>query len=995
MKKWKKGREKETKGRESQQAAPKPPGFHTTTREPKRARSRSSSGVQHGGTSGPEDWISAFGRRHPLDCAPPEVVPVECSFVLGSSQRFTILPSVRVDQPLHFHEGQIHPQEAARTGWFALRQVFRSWGITCQEQFTEWLRREGFQAHSQGTTSVLGHRMRCSVEYVLRMRGWLCSSQFSWPWCCMWESNQGCHLEVLRQQHHHQTPFPCLRGGHSWTQWTFKRSCWFVFPCWNPAPISFAEGSGKVWQWHCVKGIEPSWRTMSWGSERGNSSVWSLKCCCTDLATQAVWAEMNWPGASRNSNRDIGCSWCEKPMSFNSSQVQRPHEHQKKKLRAGLWQLRADFRGDRCQELVKRWRALHWHQGTQQHWRPFRDNTRKAFAKCLRESLAGCSPGPGGCTNEMLRVCLDDLELFRLLFSASGDLARGTVPSTVGLVLVVATMTALQKPDGGLRGIATGMAFRRLVAKCLARQFGKTVETVCSPFRFACPQERRQIAWATSSERWLMPTLPWQWLRLMAWELTITCIGARCWPNFWKSWTPRPLAIRKICLRGDHHIRVGGPRGGPPPHQAGRRRWARGPAHAPVVQSGCAQRIGGRQKHDGSRWTLAYVFGWHVHLVSPTTSATLVQLHAGKTRDPRTSTTWVKKFGVRREGRCWGLQVHQKRSSELSQTGGGTQIVERDPVSAWFAVRLAVVAASRAEDCAPRQSEPGTQQDMTKGCSKPWRHCWAPFLAQRNRSRQHGTSPHFQWDWEIFVFGPRDELHLALTGHRGPMLCQCWETVCLQQRKSWHTWVENQRDASASCKRRAGFWTEKASSAGQVGRSWGLEPDPSSSHCGHWGMGTWLAVLRVLRFRTPLSGDRSACQIMPRRPGSLEVALRHRFRSGSPRFAHRSRVPSATIAVPDTRIGEVSAPTDPDWDQVRVWRPERYFWKTPGRLPTVWQVEKTCRAHRENFGPSVPRGRRDSHPQCQIAGHERASPGNWRREIEVVAAGLSIHRVRS
>ena len=26
-----------------------------------------------------------------------------------------------------FHEGQIHPQEAARTGWFALRQVFRSW----------------------------------------------------------------------------------------------------------------------------------------------------------------------------------------------------------------------------------------------------------------------------------------------------------------------------------------------------------------------------------------------------------------------------------------------------------------------------------------------------------------------------------------------------------------------------------------------------------------------------------------------------------------------------------------------------------------------------------------------------------------------------------------------------------------------------------------------------------------------------------------------------
>ena len=53
-----------------------------------------------------------------------------------------------------------------------------------------------------------------------------------------------------------------------------------------------------------------------------------------------------------------------------------------------------------------------------------------------------------------------------------------------------------------------------------------------------------------------------------------------------------------------------------------------------------------------------------------------------------------------------------------------------------------------------------------------------------------------------------------------------------------------------------------------------------------------------------------------------------------------------------------------------MWQPERYFWKTPGRLPTVWQVEKTRRANRENVGPSVPRGRRDSHPQCQIAGHE-------------------------
>ena len=50
---------------------------------------------------------------------------------------------------------------------------------------------------------------------------------------------------------------------------------------------------------------------------------------------------------------------------------------------------------------------------------------------------------------------------------------------------MAATMTALQKPDGGVRGIATGTSFRRLVARTLARQFGKAVEATCAPFQFA------------------------------------------------------------------------------------------------------------------------------------------------------------------------------------------------------------------------------------------------------------------------------------------------------------------------------------------------------------------------------------------------------------------------------------------------------------------------------------------------------------------------------
>ena len=50
---------------------------------------------------------------------------------------------------------------------------------------------------------------------------------------------------------------------------------------------------------------------------------------------------------------------------------------------------------------------------------------------------------------------------------------------------MAATMTALQKPDSGVRGIATGTTFRRLVAKTLARQFGKAVEATCAPYQFA------------------------------------------------------------------------------------------------------------------------------------------------------------------------------------------------------------------------------------------------------------------------------------------------------------------------------------------------------------------------------------------------------------------------------------------------------------------------------------------------------------------------------
>ena len=81
----------------------------------------------------------------------------------------------------------------------------------------------------------------------------------------------------------------------------------------------------------------------------------------------------------------------------------------------------------------------------------------------------------------MLKVCFADPEVTQLLFMAAEDMARGTA-SEVSRSFLVATMTAISKRDGGVRGIATGTAFRRLVSRTLARQFGAEVEKACASF---------------------------------------------------------------------------------------------------------------------------------------------------------------------------------------------------------------------------------------------------------------------------------------------------------------------------------------------------------------------------------------------------------------------------------------------------------------------------------------------------------------------------------
>jgi hypothetical protein len=86
------------------------------------------------------------------------------------------------------------------------------------------------------------------------------------------------------------------------------------------------------------------------------------------------------------------------------------------------------------------------------------------FVDSLRAAPLGASGGPGDTTYEHLKVALDDEDVAALLHFASLRLARAQVPKAIAEAFMLARMTALAKPHGGVRGIVTGSAFRRLVA---------------------------------------------------------------------------------------------------------------------------------------------------------------------------------------------------------------------------------------------------------------------------------------------------------------------------------------------------------------------------------------------------------------------------------------------------------------------------------------------------------------------------------------------------
>ena len=71
------------------------------------------------------------------------------------------------------------------------------------------------------------------------------------------------------------------------------------------------------------------------------------------------------------------------------------------------------------------------------------------------------------------------------LVEVASLLAVGRVPEEIIVALRLGRLTALSKPDGGVRRIVVGDILRRMVARTIAKQIAKQVEAATAPFQYA------------------------------------------------------------------------------------------------------------------------------------------------------------------------------------------------------------------------------------------------------------------------------------------------------------------------------------------------------------------------------------------------------------------------------------------------------------------------------------------------------------------------------
>ena len=132
---------------------------------------------------------------------------------------------------------------------------------------------------------------------------------------------------------------------------------------------------------------------------------------------------------------------------------------------------------------------------------------------------------------EHVKLLLQDSESLELLADACTLLAQARVPTEVCKALAMARLTALRKQDGGVRGIATGDTFRRLVSKTLAREWAAKFDQATRPFQFAL-QARAGTDALAAHVRAALETRPGAgWSRWTAEARTTACPAQRSSAN--------------------------------------------------------------------------------------------------------------------------------------------------------------------------------------------------------------------------------------------------------------------------------------------------------------------------------------------------------------------------------------------------------------------------------------------------------------------------------
>ena len=70
-------------------------------------------------------------------------------------------------------------------------------------------------------------------------------------------------------------------------------------------------------------------------------------------------------------------------------------------------------------------------------------------------------------------------------FRACEQLARAQIPLAIQACIRLGRLTALQKPNGGVRGIVSGDIVRRLVARTMSQQLMESVQRATAPYQYA------------------------------------------------------------------------------------------------------------------------------------------------------------------------------------------------------------------------------------------------------------------------------------------------------------------------------------------------------------------------------------------------------------------------------------------------------------------------------------------------------------------------------